>query len=245
MNEFDNDLDLEENVTSVISQFPTDQELMITGVEREPKQRYRYLISFGPQVLSIHEDIMIKYRMVKGNSFWKHELEDIVLADEKQQGYVVALKYLARKSRTRKEIQIKLQQKETPLEVIEDVLARLTRDGLVNDPLYAQQWAEQRIKSQRKGKAWVKHELRQKGIDKLQITEALDSVSAEDEYHSALVIGRKKWNQTKGELLDKKRKTGSYLMRRGFSGDQVRRVLNQVIQEENLEDNDEAEYGFE
>ncbi|OAB45213.1 RecX family transcriptional regulator [Paenibacillus antarcticus] len=234
--------DLQEQESSVISQLPEDQELIITGVEREPKQKYRYLISFGQHVLSIHEDIMIKYRMIKGNTFWKQELEEIVLSNEKQLGYVQALKYLERKARTSKEIQIRLKEKETSQEVIEDVLARLTREGLVNDAIYAQQWAEQRITSQRKGKAWVRQELRQKGVDKLLIAEALDGVSPDQEYQSALLMGRKKWNQTKGELLDKKRKTGSYLMRRGFSGEQVRRVLNQLIQEDELQDIDDDNF---
>ena len=244
MDELNNDVYCEEDVTSAISHFPADQELVITGVEREPKQRYRYLISFESYVLSVHEDVMIKYRMVKGNTFWKHELEEIVLSNEKQIAYVHALKYLERKSRTRNEIQKRLLEKETSLEVIRDVLERLSREGLVNDALYAQQWAEQRITSQRKGKAWVRHELRQKGIDKTLITEALEGVSPEQEYESALVIGRKKWSQTKGETLDKKRKVGAYLMRRGFSGEQVRRVLNVVIQEEDLQDVDD-DYGFE
>jgi regulatory protein len=245
MNELNSNFDLQENAESATSHFPEDQQLVITGVEREPKRKYRYLISFGTHILSVHEDVMIKYRMVKGNTFWKYELDEIILADEKQQGYVHALKYLERKSRTRKEIQIRLLQKETSLEVIEDVLVRLSREGLVNDALYAQQWAEQRIKSQRKGKAWVRQELRQKGVDKLLIIEALDGVSPDEEYQSALVIGRKKWNQVKGEMLDKKRKTGSYLMQRGFSGEQVRKVLNQVIQEEDLQEMDDDDFGFE
>ena len=237
--------DLQEQESSAISQFPDDQELIITGVEREPKQKYRYLVSFGQHVLSIHEDIMIKYRMIKGNSFWKQELEEIVLSNEKQLGYVQALKYLERKARTSKEIQIRLKEKETSQEVIEDVLERLTREGLVNDAMYAQQWAEQRITSQRKGKAWIRQELRQKGVDKLLITEALDGVSPDQEYQSALIIGRKKWNQTKGELLDKKRKTGSYLMRRGFPGEQVRRVMNQLIKEDELQDIDDDNFEYE
>ncbi|WP_234405617.1 regulatory protein RecX [Paenibacillus sp. IHBB 10380] len=227
-----------------VSLFPDHIELIITGVEREPKQRYRYLISFGEHVLSIHEDVMIKYRMIKGNSFWKHELEEIVLADEKQQAYVQGLKYLERKPRTRKEISIRLQEKGAAQRVIEEVLVRLTQEGLLNDAMYAEQWAEQRIMSQRKGKAWVRQELRQKGIDKSLISEALDSVSADQEYESALTIGRKKWNQTKGEAQEKKRKAGSYLMRRGFSGEQVRRVLHQMLQEDDLQDSDEDDVMF-
>lgn len=224
-----------------ISHFPDGVDLEITAVERQPKQKGRYLISFGEHTLSIHEDVMIKYRMLRGNRFTKQELEEIVLADEKQRAYVQSLRFLERKQRTRKELADRLREKEMTHAVIEHALDRLEKEGLINDEQYAKQWAESRVSSQRKGKAWVRQELRQKGVDKALISEALAEVSQEQEYESCLVVGRKKWNQTRGEVLDRKRKTGSFLMRRGFSGEQVRKVINQLIREtgeseENMED---------
>ncbi len=122
-----------------ISHFPDGQELVITAVERQPRQKGRYLISFGEYTLSIHEDVMIKYRMLKGNVFTKQELEDIVVADEKQRAYVQALKYLERKQRTRKELADRLREKEYTQAVIEHALQRLEQESLINDELYAKQ----------------------------------------------------------------------------------------------------------
>ncbi|MWV43472.1 regulatory protein RecX [Paenibacillus sp. HJL G12] len=235
----ESDLNKQQEMTDV-THFPDDMDLEITAVERQPKQKGRYLISFGEYILSIHEDVMIKYRMLRGSTFTKRELEEIILADEKQRAYVQALKYLERKQRTRKELADRLREKEITSNVIEHALKRLENEGLINDELYAKQWAEQRVSNQRKGKAWVREELRQKGVDKSLISEALAEVSQEQEFESGLIVGRKKWNQTRGELLDKKRKTGAFLMRRGFSGELTRKVINQLIQE-----NDEAEEDME
>ncbi|MCJ8010682.1 RecX family transcriptional regulator [Paenibacillus sp. KQZ6P-2] len=228
-----------------INHFPDGMDLEITAIERQPKQKGRYLISFGEYTLSIHEDVMIKYRMLKGNLFTKQELEEIILADEKQRAYVQALKFLERKQRTRKELADRLREKEHAQTVIEHALERLEKEGLINDELYAKQWAEQRISSQRKGRAWVKQELRQKGVDKTVISEALAEVSQEQEYESCLVVGRKKWNQTHGEVMDRKRKTGAFLMRRGFSGEQVRQVINQLIRETGESEEDMEHFSFE
>ncbi len=239
----DDDSDLEQE-SSVVAHFPDNESLEITSVEKLRRPKGRYLISFGPYSVSVHEDVVVKYRMMKGNSFWKQELEDIILADEKQQAYVHGLSYLGHKPRTRKEIADRLRDKGMEANTIEVAVQRLENEGLVNDEIYAKQWAEQRITNQRKGKAWVRQELQQKGVDKVLITEALAEVSPEQEFDSALVIGRKKWNQIKGEILDKKRKTGAYLMRRGFSGDQVRNVINRLIQEDNLPEDEEESYSF-
>lgn len=212
-----------------IENFPEDMDLEITSVQLMKRPQYRYLISFGAYSLEVHEDVMIKYRMIKGAFFNKAELMEIVLADERQRVYSDAVQYLSRKFRTRYEIAMRMGEKGWSEEVIHDVLDRLTEEGLVDDALYAQEWAGQRVKSRGKGKLWVRQELRQKGVSKPLIEEALIGVSEEDEYDSALQLGSKKWSSTSGEYIDKKRKVGAFLMRRGFSGALVSRVLRELL----------------
>ncbi|KAF6574278.1 RecX family transcriptional regulator [Paenibacillus sp. FSL M8-0228] len=232
----------EANKQQEISLFPDHEELMITRVEQgQGRKRGRYIIHFGPYSLSVLEDVMIKYNMFKGTSFVKKELEDIVLADEKQQAYVLALRYLGRKPRTRQEIAQRLVQKELDQSVIDEVMVRLEREQLVDDDLYARQWARQRITSQRKGKMWVRQELRQKGISKASIGEALGEITDNEEWESALTIGRKKWNQVRGDIMEKKRKTYPFLMRRGYSGDMTRRVVNHLTAAEHDAASDDEE----
>lgn len=119
---------------------------------------------------------------------------------------------------------------------------RLQQERFLDDPLYAKQWAEQRIANQRKGKMWIRQELREKGIDKTLISEALENITPEQELESALETGRKKWNLIRGDASDKRRKTGAFLMRRGFSGDMVRQVINTLLAEDNYEGEDEEFY---
>ncbi|MNB73218.1 Regulatory protein RecX [compost metagenome] len=217
---------------NVLAEFPDGEELSITKVEREPRSGYRYLLHFGPYRLSVHEDIMIKYRMITGRLFTKAELEEVVLADEKQRAYVEGLRYLERKPRTAMEMTRRLRQKEIGETVIEEVLGRLIRERLIDDDQYARQWAEQRVTAHRRGKLWVRQELRGKGIAKETIAEALGEISPEQEKESAMQLGAKKWNTIRGDLMDKRRKTGAFLMRRGYSGEIVRVVLNSLKEDE-------------
>lgn len=219
---------------SGLDAFPEDTELAITSVMMLKRPKYRYRISFGTYSLEIHEDVMIKYRMIKGAVFTKIDLEEIVAADERQQGYADALKYLSLKPRTTYEIAQRLGEKGWGEETIQDVLARLQSEGYVDDAAYAQEWASQRVKLRGKGKLWVKHELRQKGVSKSYIEEALGEVSEDDEFESALQLGLKKWRGTTGEPLDRKRKTGAFLQRRGFSGSVVSRVMRELGNREQM-----------
>lgn len=232
----------EEQEVQALADFPEDEVLIITKVERQKKSDHRYIIHFGAYNMTVHEDVMIKYRMISGSSFMKDDLEEIVIADERQRGYVEGLRYLERKPRTAQEIARRLREKEVGETIIAEVLQRLEQERLIDDPLYAKQWAEQRIMNQRKGKLWIRQELREKGIDKSLISEALENISPEEELDSAMQTGRKKWNMIRGDVNDKRRKTGAFLMRRGFSGDLVRQVLNILRQEEDFAGEDEEFY---
>ncbi|OKP69099.1 RecX family transcriptional regulator [Paenibacillus helianthi] len=232
----------EEQDEQILADFPEDELLEITRVERQKKSDHRYIIHFGAYQLAVHEDVMIKYRMITGSSFMKTDLEEIVVADERQRAYVEGLRYLERKPRTSQEMARRLREKEIGETIIAEVLLRLQQERLLDDPLYAKQWAEQRMTNQRKGKLWIRQELREKGIDKSLISEALENITPEQELESALQTGRKKWNLIRGDVNDKRRKTGAFLMRRGFSGDMVRQVLNILRQEEDFEGEDEDIY---
>ncbi|WP_405173175.1 regulatory protein RecX [Paenibacillus sp. FSL H8-0260] len=236
------DFEAEEQDEQVLSDFPEGELLEITKVERQKKSDHRYIIHFGAYNMTVHEDVMIKYRMITGNSFMKADLLEIVVADERQRAYVEGLRYLERKPRTAMEMTRRLRQKEIGETIIAEVVQRLQEERLLDDPLYAKQWAEQRIANQRKGKMWIRQELREKGIDKTLISEALENITPEQELESALETGRKKWNLIRGEASDKRRKTGAFLMRRGFSGDMVRQVINTLLAEDNYKGEDEEFY---
>ncbi|MEK3768737.1 RecX family transcriptional regulator [Paenibacillus sp. FSL R5-0887] len=236
------DFEAEEQDEQVLSDFPEGELLEITKVERQKKSDHRYIIHFGAYNMTVHEDVMIKYRMITSNSFMKADLVEIVVADERQRAYVEGLRYLERKPRTAMEMTRRLRQKEIGETIIAEVVQRLQEERLLDDPLYAKQWAEQRIANQRKGKMWIRQELREKGIDKTLISEALENITPEQELESALETGRKKWNLIRGEASDKRRKTGAFLMRRGFSGDMVRQVINTLLAEDNYEGEDEEFY---
>ena len=105
-------------------------------------------------------------------------------------------------------------------------------EKLIDDAFYAQEWTKQRVSNKKKGKMVVKQELKRKGINPELIDEALESIDDEDELRSAEELAAKKWRTTKGELWERKRKTAAFVMRRGFSGELVRRALDNVLSRE-------------
>jgi regulatory protein len=212
----------------------------IVSVERHSKQRGRYLVHLdgadGPSELNVHEDTLVRFRLVRDAVLAASELVHIEAADGKHRAYAAALAYLGAKPRTRKEIERYLARKELDEEAIRETADRLERERYIDDTDYAQAFARQRA-GHAKGRLLIKQELQQRGIDRQAAAEAIAALDPEAESLAALKAASKKWKLLKGEPNERRHKLAQFLMRRGYTGEIIREAIRAVTQdEESLDD---------
>jgi regulatory protein len=203
---------------------------IITKVERQKRGKDRYNIFIDEQfAFPVHEDILIKFKLMKGSLISKVEMGKIIQAQEKQQAYLDAIRLLSSRLHSEYELGARLKQKGYDALIIADTLEKLRGEQYLNDALFAEQLTNQRIGSQKKGRHWVKQELKFKGLQPEQISHALNQVDGEVEYNSALELAVRKYNtDAHSDPLKAKRKTVAFLQRRGFSSDIISRVMKQM-----------------
>jgi regulatory protein len=138
-----------------------------------------------------------------------------------------AYRLLTYRPRSRAELAQKLQDRQFPAAVIEAVLDDLVRFGYVNDRQFAEQFASSRIRLRGFGRRRIEVELRNKGIDRQIINEALAGVLDIDaEIDTAKKAAARKLNTMKAADREAKyRRLAGFLERRGFSYDVIRIVL--------------------
>lgn len=202
----------------------------IRSVKRDGKEKRRYLIyAEGEEpVLSVHEDIMIRYRLMKGQTITPAQVVDIRNEDERYQAYALAVAYLGAKPRTRRAISQYLTRKGLLEENVEYALNRLESEQLVDDEQYARQFATSRLRSGLKGRLMIKQELQQRGVPKQAAAEALSELDRDSELSAAKRLAEKKSRSLKGDLKQRKTKLMSFLLRRGFPGDIVREAMREI-----------------
>ena len=207
----------------------------IVALERHPKQRGRYLVHLdsadGLSTLNVHEDTLVRYRLVRDAALAASELVHIEAADGKHRAYAAALAYLGAKPRTRKEIERYLARKELDEEAIRETADRLERERYIDDSDYAQAFAKQRA-GHAKGRLLIKQELQQRGIDRQAAAEAIAALDPEAEQSAAIKAASKKWKLLKGEPNERRHKLAQFLMRRGYPGEIVREAIRSVTQDE-------------
>ncbi|TDF98352.1 recombinase RecX [Paenibacillus piri] len=218
----------------------------ITKVERQKRSKDRYNLYIDEQfACSIHEDILIKYRLVKGVEVSRNEMNEIAQAEDKQRAYLDAVRLLASRLRSEQELTFRLKQKGYDGRLITDTLERLKREKYIDDRLFAEQLAKQRIGSQKKGRNWVKQELKQKGVKPEQINQAIEQIDEDTEYSSALELALKKYRtEAAADVLKAKRKAIAFLQRRGYSSGVISKVMKQIGSAGDWEEEELAESDF-
>jgi regulatory protein len=216
---------------------------VITSIEQQ-KRKQRYNIYINEQfAFGVHEDILIKHRLVKGQAIDQARMEMIVKDDELQQAYLNALKWLGVRARTSKEVRERLITKEYTEDIVEEVLRRLREQKYIDDTDFAKRWADERVRLHKKGRRWVRQELKEKGVPEQAIHDALSEVDEETEWVSALSLGQKRWGRGSSksdEPWQRKQRVLAFLVRRGYSVELASRVVKKLAEGEPTASDDES-----
>ncbi|THF78446.1 regulatory protein RecX [Cohnella fermenti] len=196
---------------------------VVVGIEADARRSSMYRIAITPEaggvseVLLVHEDTMVAWRLLKGRRLTPREWEDLRRTEQVEQAYRAALLLLDRKARTRKELEQTLKRKGYEEAAVSGCLDRLAKHRLIDDAHYAARFAEQKVVSQRKGSRLVRQQLRSRGVGKQDVDEALASLDAGMERSAARELAVKKWPGIKGEKRrEREHKLLGVLLRRGY-----------------------------
>ena len=109
-------------------------------------------------------------------------------------------------------------------------MGHLERLGYVNDRQFAEQWAAGRVRLRGFGRRRIEQELRNKGIDRDIISEALAGVCGpESDLETARGAAEKKLNTMNSlDREARRRRLSGYLERKGFSFEIIWKVVKET-----------------
>ena len=139
----------------------------------------------------------------------------------------LAYNYLAIRQRSEAEMRAHLLRAGLDEVTIDNAVAALTRQGLLDDRSFASAWTESRQASRPRSRRLLNSELRSKGVDADVASSATEAV---DDDATAAELARRRVPQMKG--LDRgtvMRRLTAYLLRRGFSGETAGRAVRAAL----------------
>lgn len=134
-----------------------------------------------------------------------------------------AVGYLSRREHAREELSRKLAAYAEEGDDVEAVLDALEKEGWLSTERFAQSLVHRR--SSRQGTARIVQELRQHGVDDVQVAEVREQLRA-TEYDRALEVWKRKFD-AKPDDRAAYAKQARFLASRGFAHDVIRRILGE------------------
>ncbi|WP_457652882.1 RecX family transcriptional regulator [Rhodocaloribacter sp.] len=189
----------------------------------------------GAFAFGVHVDVALAFGLAPGRALTEAEREEILAADAVFRAKSAAFHYLAYRARTEREVRRKLSGKGFEEGVIDEVVGRLHTLGYLDDEAYARTYVQARFAGRGYGPQRIRAELLRRGVDRAHVDAALDELLAEDDVVArARRHAAKRWPRLAAEPDPRKRrkKLTDYLVRRGFSFDVVRRVVDELEREE-------------
>ena len=179
----------------------------------------------------VHVDLVVEFGLHKGKVLEVEAQQQIVSADRVRAAREAALGYLGYAARTEREVRQKLIRSGFEEDVAEDTVARLRELGYLDDAAYARSYVQARFRNRGYGPGRLRGDLLRRGIAAALIDAVLDDLTEqEDMLEAARRHAEKRWPRLAHETDAQKRrkKLSDYLVRRGFSYETARRVIDDL-----------------
>ncbi|TVQ65586.1 MAG: regulatory protein RecX [Balneolaceae bacterium] len=209
--------------------------LEITEITAQKKNPERVsLFHNGEFLFGIHQHTCLECSITKGS----HLTRDLLTKVEALEGYHAvknkAYDYLSRRDHATGELSAKLSKKGFSTEMIELVKEELSAKGYLNDQVFSEKYAEEKIVLNRWGRRKIEAELLKKGVAIHHIRNGLDTAfSGQQESEICLELIRKRKTHFLKEENPAKRKNKifNYLSGKGFSTAPISGAIHQFEQE--------------
>ena len=183
----------------------------------------------------LHEDVILKYELLIKKEIDEKSLENIINENNKYIGIDFAMKYLAKKMRSIKEIDDYLKKNNIDKNTREDIISILKKNNYLNDLEYSKAFINDKIILSNDGPNKIKTKLMELGVDKDIVDESILIFSDELQIEKINKISNKLINVNKTKSSNMlKNKIIDYLYRLGYS----KEIINKCIDDISFKDDD-------
>ncbi len=211
--------------------------IKITQIQPQKRNKNRVnLFTEEGFLTSLSYDSLLRFHIVENGDITEEELEQAKKDDTLKYAKEQAMNYVARAPKSQKQVEKNLEQKGIDQKCIEQTIKTMQKYGYIDDAFYAREL----IRSYQKklGQRAIRQKLRQNGIDERLISQLLD-LPEQTQFNAARKIIIKQ--SARYRSIDQKKarqRMYAMLVRRGFSGEIIRKAMeeeNFALYEEDMD----------
>lgn len=213
-------------------------ERQVTDLQTQKRNRERVNIYLdGAFAFGLAGSLAVGLRV--GDRLSDKEIGELKRKDSVEEARRRAMRLIARRPRSEQELRRYFERREIPSSVQEAAIEELKDGDWVDDWAFAEAWVENRMAFRPRGAYALKSELRQKGVPREAIEDALVGF---DEERAAIKAGRAALDRYADlSWQDFRKRLGGYLGRRGFPFEMISSVVDLLWREITEPESEEIE----
>jgi regulatory protein len=186
--------------------------VIVTRIERQKGRRRVTIHLDGALAFSIAAELVLQHSLREGHVLDAAMVAALRDADAHQRCVERALRLIARRPRSERELREALRQGRFERTHIEEAIARLRAMRYLDDAAFARFWVENRDTSSPRSGRLLRAELRSRGVEASTAADATAGIEDEDAAYRAAVR--------------RLRRLGGFLLRRGFNYAVAERIVS-------------------
>ena len=197
--------------------------MTVSKIEPLSKSRYKVFIE-GQFAFTLYKGELSRYHIAEDNRI-DEEVYDILRKLVIKRAKLRAMHLLSDMGRTESQLRTKLKQGGYPDEAVEEAIRYVKSFGYINDAEYVRSFIDSR--KEKKSKKEIYAALKQKGVDSdiiEQVFEEMDYGEEDSRQAIEALMRKRNYNPETADAKEKQKMMG-YLMRKAFSYQDVRNVL--------------------
>jgi len=200
----------------------------VVETQRQRKGTVKVVLDAGP-AFNLSLPVAAELGIHKGQTLSLAEVERLKSAETLHRSLNRALRLFSARPRSEAELRSRLRRAGFDSNTIQQVVARLKQQGLVDDSEFARFWQENRDIFRPLSRRLIALELKQKGVDSETIAEAISGI--DDESGAYRAAQKKVRTLNCVDYPSFRKRLGAFLKRRGFDYELINRTIDRVWQE--------------
>ena len=210
--------------------------MRLTDIIESARHAGRYVVhADGAPLATVSADIIERLGLRVGTSLTESQADGVRKESAVLAAYDRAVGMLAVQPRSARDLKRVLIRKGEGTHAVDAAIERLLALGLLDDAAYARQLARSKMVGQGASRRRVQQEMFKRGIGREQAAEAIEATVADEALDEEAIVervARKKVQSLEGlDPVTRNRRLWSFLARRGYAVDDIRRVVARVTAE--------------
>jgi regulatory protein len=200
-------------------------------VEQKKRANRRSIFLDGTFAFGVNLNVVAKFGLHEGQQLSVEDVEAIQKGSVRQECFDHAMRFIEKRMQSRRELEQKLTRQEYGPAIIQSVIEQLIEMNYVNDARFAESRAESAATYKHHGPNRARMELAKKGVDRETARRAVEEVyEGRDTMATARELAKKKMKSlARLEPHVARRRLMGMLLRRGFTFDTIKPVIDEAI----------------